>query len=67
MKGIGWIVMVFALLAVTYLVVQDLGVLRGERQGQVVMEPMERAKETAELVRNTQDAVKKAIEKADRE
>jgi len=47
MKGFGWVVMVLALLAVTYLVVKDLGVVTGERQGRVVMEPMERAKETA--------------------
>ena len=67
MKGFGWVVMVLALLAVTYLVVKDLGVVTGERQGRVVMEPMERAKETAGLVRNTRDALQQNLEKAERQ
>ena len=67
MKGIGWIVTVLGLLAVTYLVVRDLGAVQGEREGRAVMEPMERAKETAGLVRNTRDALQQNLEKAERQ
>lgn len=65
MKGIGWIVILFGMFAAVYLVVQDLDALSGERGGQAVMEPMERAKETASLVGRTQDSLQRGLDNID--
>ena len=54
MKGVGWIAIVLALLGVTYLVTKDLGALTGERGGKAVLEPLQQAKETADLAGRTQ-------------
>ncbi len=66
MKGFGWLVILAALLTVTYLVVRDLGVLQGKRGEQTVIEPMERAHETVDLVNRTNDAIKKGLENIDK-
>jgi hypothetical protein len=65
MKGIGWVVIMLGLLGVGYLVVRDLGVLRGERAGQVVIDPLERAKDTAAVVEKTRDSLQQALDKID--
>ncbi|MBE0616644.1 MAG: hypothetical protein IH608_01790 [Proteobacteria bacterium] len=66
MKGFGWLIILAALLTVTYLVVRDLGVLQGERGGRTVLEPMERAKETAELVNRTQGDLQRRLDNIDK-
>ena len=66
MKGFGWLVILAALLTVTYLVVRDLDVLRGKRGEQTVIEPMERARETVDLVNRTNDAIQKGLENIDK-
>jgi len=66
MKGIGWIVILAALLTVTYLVVRDLDVLQGSRGERTVIEPMERARETVDLVNRTNDALKKSLDNIDK-
>jgi len=66
MKGFGWIVILAALLTVTYLVVRDLDVLQGNRGERTVIEPMERARETADLVNRTNDALKKSLDNIDK-
>ena len=66
MKGIGWIVILLGLLGVGYLMARDLGVLRGERDGRVVVEPLERAREVTDLANRTQDAIDRALEQIDR-
>ena len=45
---------------------KDLDVLRGDRGGRAVIEPMEQARETADLVQKTQDSLKKALDNIDR-
>lgn len=65
MKGVGWIVIMLALLGVTYLVVQDLDVLTGERGGETVLEPLEHAKDTANLVQKTRDDLQKRLDNLD--
>jgi len=47
-------------------VVRDLGVLQGKRGEQTVIEPMERAHETVDLVNRTNDAIKKGLENIDK-
>lgn len=66
MKGVGWIVIMLALLAAVYLVAKDLDTFRGDRDGRAVVEPMERARETVDLARKTQDQLKKALDGIDR-
>ncbi len=66
MKGLGWIVVLAGLLGVTYLVVQDLDVLTGEDGEQVVLQPLERARDTAALVQRTESALKDALDKIDK-
>ncbi len=66
MKGVGWIVILLGLLGAGYLVARDLGVLRGERGGRVVVEPLERAREVSDLARRAQDALGDALEQIDR-
>ena len=66
MKGAGWIVILLGLLGVGYLLARDLGVLRGERDGRVVVEPLERAREVTDLVERTQGAIDDALEQIDR-
>ena len=66
MKGFGWLVILAALLTVTYLVVRDLGVLQGNRGERTVIEPMERAKETVDLVNRTQDELKRKLDNLDK-
>ncbi|MDW7711497.1 MAG: hypothetical protein SCH98_13595 [Deferrisomatales bacterium] len=65
MKGFGWLVILFALLTVTYLVVRDLEVLQGTRGEHTVLEPMEIAKETAARVTRTQDERKRRLDALD--
>jgi hypothetical protein len=65
MKGIGWIVIMMALLGVGYLVVRDLGVLRGEQAGEVVIDSLERTRDTVSLVEKTQNSLQKALDKID--
>ncbi len=67
MKGVGWIVILLGLLGVGYLLARDLGVLRGERGGRVVVEPLERAREVSDLARRTQGAIDQALERIDRD
>ncbi len=64
MKGIGWIVILLGLLGVTYLVTRDLGSLRGEREGKVVVEPLQKAKEAADVARQTQKALDQGLNEA---
>jgi len=66
MKGFGWLVILAALLTVTYLVVQDLDVLQGKRGERTVLEPMEIAKETADLVNRTQDNLKRRLDELEK-
>ena len=65
MKSIGWVVIMLGLLVVAFLVVRDLGVLRGEREGKAVIEPLEVTKETAGLVQKNRSSLKRALEKID--
>ncbi|WP_025322577.1 hypothetical protein [Deferrisoma camini] len=67
MRGLGWIVILLGLLGAGYLVAQDLGVLQGRREGRAVLEPLERAKEAARGVQDAEDALKKALEKVQKE
>ncbi|GAB6063135.1 hypothetical protein [Deferrisoma palaeochoriense] len=67
MKGIGWIVILLGLLGVGYLLARDLGVLQGRADGRAVLEPLERAKDVADTVRSTEEAVKQALEKISKE
>lgn len=66
MKGIGWIVVLLGLLGVTFLLVRDLGVLTGAHEGQTVVQPLQRAKEVADLVRSNQEAVRDGVERTER-
>ncbi len=66
MKGFGWLVILAALLTVTYLVVRDLDVLQGQRGERTVLEPMEAAKETADLVNRAQDDLKRRLDNLDK-
>lgn len=65
MKGFGWLVILFALLTVSYLVVRDLDVLQGTRGERTVLEPMEIAKDTADLVNRTKGDLKKRLDALD--
>jgi hypothetical protein len=65
MKGVGWIAIVLALLGVTYLVTKDLGALTGDRGGKAVLEPLQRAKETAGLADRTQRQLQEGLDKID--
>jgi hypothetical protein len=53
MRGVGWIVVLLGLLGVTYLVTRALGSVRGERAGNAVLEPIQRAGESVEAVSRT--------------
>lgn len=63
MKGFGWIFILLALLTGMYIVAKDMNALTGERDGKVVVEPLEQAKETAnkleEVQKRTNDQLKK--------
>lgn len=65
MKGFGWLVILFALLTVSYLVVHDLDVLQGTRGERTVLEPLEIAKETTDLVHRTTGERKKRLDALD--
>jgi hypothetical protein len=65
MKGFGWLVILFALLTVTYLVVCELDLLQGARGERTVLEPMEVAKETADLVTRTKGDLKRRLDALD--
>ncbi len=65
MKGLGWIIVLLGLLGVGYLIAQDLGVLQGTRDGKVVLEPLEQARDAAGLVKTEQDALRKALDRID--
>ena len=65
MKGVGWIAIVLALLGVTYLVTKDLGALTGDRGGKAVLEPLQQAKETAELTGRTQRQLQEGLKEID--
>lgn len=66
MKGFGWIIILAALLTVTYLVARDLDVLQGRRGDRVVLEPMESAKEAAHAVGRTREAIQRGVDSIDR-
>lgn len=67
MKGVGWIVILLAMLTAVYLVVKDLDALQGGGQGgKAVLQPLEQAKGAAELAQRTQDSLKQALDKIDR-
>ena len=66
MKGFGWLVILAALLTVTYLVVRDLEALQGRRGDRVVLEPMEQAKEAANQVTRTRDAIQRGLDNIDK-
>lgn len=53
MKGVGWVVILLGLLGVAYLLMHDLQAVKGERAGKAVMEPVEKANEAMEKVRQT--------------
>lgn len=66
MRGVGWVVIMLAMLAAVYLVAKDLDAVKGDREGRAVIEPVERARETADLVQRTQDSLKQALDHIDR-
>lgn len=66
MKGVGWIVVLLALLGVTYLITQDLSSLTGHREGKVVIEPLRQTKEAADLANRTQKVLKDQLEGIER-
>lgn len=66
MKGVGWIVILLSLLGVTYLLTRDLQSVKGERDGKVVVEPLERAKEAARTVEKANQQLAEGLDKIDR-
>lgn len=64
MKGLGLIVVLAALLTITYLVVRDLETLHSRNGERVVLEPLEAAKGTVDLLNRTQDDRRRRIEEA---
>ena len=66
MKGIGFVAILLGILGVVYLVAQDLSVLSGDREGRVVVEPLEKARDTVGLIRKNQDILKKGLEEIDK-
>lgn len=65
MKGAGWIVMLLGLLGVAYLLTRDLSLLGGEREGRVVVEPLQRAVEAGEAVQKARRQLVQGIDRAD--
>ena len=65
MKGLGWIIVLLGLLGAGYLLARDLGVIQGAREGKVVLEPLEQARDAAGLVKTEQDALRKALDRID--
>ena len=66
MKGFFSLILLMTLLFVGYLVVRDLGVLSGVEDGEVVINPMQQAQDTADLVNRTRDNLKKSLDDLDR-
>lgn len=64
MKGLGLIVILAALLAITYLVVRDLDTLHARSGDRVVLEPLEAAKGTVDLLNRTQDERRQRVDEA---
>lgn len=65
MKGVGWVVILLGLLGITYLLTRDLQSMKGERDGKVVVEPLQRAKEAAEAAQKATRQTTDGVEKAD--
>lgn len=63
MRGVGWIVILLSLLAVTYLVTRDIDSLRGHRGEQTVVEPLQRAAEAANVATRTQKQLDERLKK----
>jgi hypothetical protein len=64
MKGFGLIVVLAALLTITYLIVRDLDTLHSRSGDRVVLEPVEAAKGTVDLLNRTQDERRQRIDEA---
>jgi len=62
MKGIGWIVVLLALLIGMFIVAKDMNSLTGERDGKVVVEPLEQAQETANKLNKLQDSASRRLD-----
>jgi hypothetical protein len=65
-KGVGWIVILLSLLGVTYLLTRDLQSVKAERDGKVVVEPLERAKEATQTVEKANKQLAEGLDKIDR-
>ena len=66
MKGAGWIVVLLALLGVTFLLTRDLASLTGDRGGKAVIEPLEKAKDIAGVTTKTQNDLQNKLDKIDK-
>ncbi|GAB4267459.1 MAG: hypothetical protein Kow0092_20830 [Deferrisomatales bacterium] len=66
MKGIGAVVILIAMLIVGYLVVRDLGAGAGDPNRPAALEPLDRARDAADLVRRAQGSLQEALDRAER-
>jgi hypothetical protein len=65
-KGVGWIVILLGLLGVAFLLTRDLQSVKGERDGKVVIEPLQRAKEATRTVESANKQLQEGLDKIDR-
>ena len=66
MRSVGFILVMLGLAGGGYLVAQNLEMVKGERDGKAVVEPMEAARETAGKVQDSLDTLQKQLDGLDK-